>query len=171
MFFTKILQGVINLVVMAIDPGTTQSAFCVLETDDYTILDKGKIDNDKLIGIVKTGYFDMLAIECMQSFGMGVGQTVFETAYYIGRLMQIADELGSKTKMVYRSEVKMHHCHTMKAKDTNIRQALVDRFGEPGTKKNPGKTYGISKDIWSALGIAVFVVDTIQQHQRNTTVT
>ena len=160
-----------GVIILGIDPGPAMSAFCVLETDDYTILDKGKVENDALVTLVKTGYFDMLAIECMQSFGMGVGQTVFETAYYIGRLMQIAEDLGSKVRKVYRSEVKMHHCHTMKAKDANIRQALIDRFGEPGTKKNPGKTYGISKDIWSALGIAVFVVDTIQQHQRNTTVT
>ena len=159
------------MLLLAVDPGTFQSAYLVMESPTYEIVDKGKIDNDKLIGIVKTGYFDMLAIECMQSFGMGVGQTVFETAYYIGRLMQIAEDLGSKVRKVYRSEVKMHHCHTMKAKDANIRQALIDRFGEPGTKKAQGKTYGISKDIWSALGIAVFVVDTIQQHNSNTTVT
>jgi hypothetical protein len=132
-----------------------------METDDYSIIDKGKVENDVLIGMVKTGYFDMLAIEGFQSFGMPVGKEVFDTAYYIGRLLQIAEDLGSKTRMVYRSDVKMHHCHTMMAKDTNIRQALIDRFGEPGTKKNPGVTYGITKDTWSALAIAVFVADTM----------
>ena len=147
--------------LLAIDPGTTLSAYLVLETDDYTILDKGKVENDKLMELVKTGYFDMLAPECFQSFGMPVGKEVFETAYYIGALMQIAKDLGSKVRKVYRSEVKMHHCHTMKAKDTNIRQALVDRFGEPGTKKAQGKTYGITKDTWSALAIATFVADTM----------
>ena len=155
------------MIILGIDPGPVLSAYLVMESSTYEIVDKGKIDNDKLIGIVKTGYFDMLAIEGMQFYGMknGVGKTTFDTAYYIGRLMQIADELGSKTKMVYRSEVKMHHCHTMKAKDTNIRQALIDRFGEPGTKKKQGKTYGISKDMWSALGIATFVVDTMGEQK------
>ena len=147
-------------IVLSIDPGTSLSAFVVLETDDYSIIDKCKVDNDVLIGMVRTGYFDMLAIEGFQSFGMPVGKEVFDTAYYIGRLMQIAEDLGSKVRMVYRSEVKMHHCHTMKAKDTNIRQALIDRFGAQGTKKNPGKTYGISKDMWSALAIATFTADT-----------
>ena len=38
---------------------------------------------------------------------------------------------------IYRKEEKMNICHTMRAKDSNIRQALIDRFGEVGTKKNP----------------------------------
>ena len=153
------------MIVMAIDPGPAMSAYCVVDTATYEIVDKGKVENDKLMELVKTGYFDMMAVECFQSFGMGVGQTVFNTAYYIGRLMQVAEGLGSKVRMVYRSEVKMHHCHTMKAKDANIRQALIDRFGEPGTKKKKGKTYGISKDMWSALGIATFVVDTMGEQK------
>jgi len=149
------------VIILAADPGTSQSAFVVFETDDYSIIDKGKVENDVLIGMVKTGYFDMLAIEGFQSFGMPVGKEVFDTAYYIGRLLQIAEDLGSKTRMVYRSDVKMHHCHTHRAKDANIRQVMLDRFGAQGTKKNPGKTYGISKDIWSALAIATFVADTM----------
>ena len=149
------------MILMAIDPGTTQSAYLVMETDDYSIIDKGKVENDVLIGMVKTGYFDMLAIEGFQSFGMPVGKEVFDTAYYIGRLLQIAEDLGSKTRMVYRSDVKLHHCLTPRAKDANIRQVMLDRFGAQGTKKNPGVTYGISKDMWSALAIATFVADTI----------
>jgi len=148
------------VIILAVDPGTIESAFVVLETEDYSIIDKGKVANAELIAMVRTGYFDILAIEGFQSFGMPVGKEVFETAYYIGRLMQIAEDLGSKTRMVYRSDVKMHHCHTLMAKDANIRQVMLDRFGAQGTKKNPGKTYGISKDIWSALAIAAYVADT-----------
>lgn len=148
------------MVLLAIDPGTSQSAFLVLDTDTYEIVDKGKVANAELIAMVRTGYFDMLAIEGFQSFGMPVGKEVFDTAYYIGRLMQIAEDLGSKTRMVYRSDVKLHHCLTPRAKDANIRQAMLDRFGAQGTKKNPGKTYGISKDMWSALAIATFTADT-----------
>lgn len=148
------------MIILAIDPGTIESAFVVLETEDYTILDKGKVANAELIDLVKTGYFDMLAIEGFQSFGMPVGKEVFETAYYIGRLVQIAEDMGSNVRMVYRSEVKMHHCLTPRAKDANIRQVMLDRFGAQGTKKNPGMTYGVSKDMWSALAIATFIADT-----------
>jgi hypothetical protein len=60
---------------------------------------------------------------------------------------------------VYRQEVKLHHCKTTKAKDSNIRQALIDRFGAPGVKKEPGHTYGLSKDMWSAFAIGVYTLD------------
>ena len=147
-------------VILSIDPGTSLSAYLVMETEDYKILDKGKVANDVLIGMVRTGYFDMLAIEGFQSFGMPVGKEVFDTAYYIGRLMQIAEDLGSKVRMVYRSEVKLHHCLTPRAKDANIRQAMLDRFGVQGTKKNPGPLHGVTADIFSALAIAAYVADT-----------
>jgi len=149
------------VIILAVDPGTIESAFVVLETEDYSIIDKGKVANAELIAMVRTGYFDILAIEGFQSFGMPVGKEVFETAYYIGRLMQIAEDLGSKTRMVYRSDVKMHHCHTLMAKDANIRQVMLDRFGAQGTKKNPGPLHGVTADIFSALAIATYVADTM----------
>ena len=43
----------------------------------------------------------------------------------------------------------------MKAKDSNIRQALMDRFGEVGTKKNQGYFYGFKADIWQAFAVCV----------------
>jgi hypothetical protein len=43
----------------------------------------------------------------------------------------------------------------MKAKDSNIRQALIDRFGEVGIKKNPGWFYGFKKDIWQAYAVGI----------------
>ena len=56
---------------------------------------------------------------------------------------------------VLRRDVKLHVCQSPRAKDANVRQALLDRFGPPGTKKAPGTTYGITKDTWQALAVAV----------------
>jgi hypothetical protein len=47
----------------------------------------------------------------------------------------------------------------MKAKDGNIRQALIDRFGVVGTKKNQGWFYGFSGDIWSAYAVGITYKD------------
>jgi hypothetical protein len=58
-----------------------------------------------------------------------------------------------------RATVKAHLCRSAKAKDSNVRQALIDLFGGKenaiGTKKTPGPLYGISGDVWAALAVAV----------------
>jgi len=64
----------------------------------------------------------------------------------------------------------MNLCGVMKAKDGNIRQALIDRFPatgggkipQIGTKAKPGPLYGFSRDKWAALAVAV----TFQDQQR-----
>jgi hypothetical protein len=92
------------------------------------------------------------------SYGMPVGATVFETCVWIGRFIQAVCEVGfpaEKIVRIYRKDEKMNLCHSMKAKDSNIRQALIDRFGIVGTKKEPGYFYGFKKDMWAAMAVAV----------------
>jgi hypothetical protein len=73
-----------------------------------------------------------------------------------------------------RQPVKLHHCHDSRAKDSNIRQALVDRFapGQPnhgkGTKKVPGWFHGFHSDIWQAYALAVYVADTLTDPDQET---
>jgi hypothetical protein len=65
--------------------------------------------------------------------------------------------------LIGRKAIKSHLCSTTQAKDKDIRAALIDRLGEPGTKKNPGPTYGISGDCWAALSVCVTWAD---QHDK-----
>lgn len=67
------------------------------------------------------------------SYGMPVGKEVFDTCVWIGRFIEAFD---LEYEYVYRKDEKMNLCHSMKAKDSNIRQALIDRFGPVGTKNN-----------------------------------
>ena len=75
-----------------------------------------------------------IVIEMIASYGMPVGKEVFETCVWIGKF---AEASGMKENYIYRKEEKINLCQSMKAKDSNIRQALIDRFGVVGTKKNP----------------------------------
>lgn len=88
------------------------------------------------IGALKD-YIEEVVIEMIASYGMPVGESVFQTCVWIGRFVQIADFYQIPVRYVYRKDEKMNICHSMKAKDSNIRQALIDRFGPVGTKKNP----------------------------------
>lgn len=138
--------------IQAIDPGTHKSATVLYDSDKKEIVQFLIIENEDF-PIYRA---DKVAVEMVASYGMPVGKEVFETVLFIGRLIERFKLINKDCKLVYRKDIKLHLCGSMKAKDSNIRQALIDKLGEPGTKKNPGKTYGISKDLWSALAIAVY---------------
>ena len=141
--------------IFAIDPGNTQSAYVIID-ENLKPIEFGKIDNKDLLGkIYWTEWYsnDKCVIEMVASYGMPVGETVFDTVFWIGRFYEAVG--NTPTERIYRKDVKMNLCHTMKAKDSNIRQALIDRFGEVGTKKKPGWFYGFKADIWQAYAVGV----------------
>ncbi len=144
--------------LLAIDPGTEQSVY-VLMDEDLKPLHFGKLTNDELLGMIMHGDFKFVAnvaIEMIASYGMPVGATVFETCLWIGKFILAVDIFyGIDANLIYRKDVKMNLCGTTKAKDGNIRQALIDRFGEVGVKKAPGWFYGFKADIWAAYAVGV----------------
>ena len=141
--------------LLAIDPGPEQSAYVVWSGQLHRF---GKLDNDELLEHITEGMgADRCAVEMIASYGMAVGREVFETCVWIGRFLEAFG--AEQCDRLTRGEVKMHLCHSMKAKDANIRQALIDRLGAPGTKKAPGILYGVKADIWAALAVAVTWLD------------
>ncbi|WP_131104044.1 hypothetical protein [Ornithinimicrobium sufpigmenti] len=156
--------------ILAIDPGNTESGWCVIDADTGEPLEFGKTENRELYRKISAGVhtFDRTVIEMVASYGMPVGKEVFETCVWIGRYASLVEDLrGEDVQLVYRQPVKLHHCHSSKAKDSNVRQALVDRFapGQPnhgkGTKSQPGWFYGFRADIWQAYALAVYAADTL----------
>ncbi|MEN7526999.1 hypothetical protein [Cupriavidus sp. DL-D2] len=142
--------------ILAIDPGTTESGWCVLA--EGAAIASGVLPNAALLsyvtGVSLTRTDTTLAIEMIASYGMAVGREVFETVWWIGRFTQ-AWHSPEAVMRVYRQDVKLHLCKTPRAKDANVRQALIDLIGPQGTKKQPGPTYGVKSHAWAALGVAV----------------
>lgn len=143
--------------ILAIDPGNIESAYVLMDTETYKPLEFGKIDNTQMLFKIKELEYDKLIVEMIASYGMAVGASVFDTCVWIGRFIQARK--CPEFEYIYRKEEKMNLCYTMKAKDSNIRQALIDRFGEVGTKKNPGFFYGFKKDIWAAFAVGTTYID------------
>ena len=139
--------------ILAIDPGTTKSAYALLD-HDLKLMRFGIEDNETLLKGLYQFPRQHFALEMIASYGMAVGKEVFETCVWIGRFWQEAQSFPDK-KFIYRKEEKMNLCGSMKAKDGNIRQALIDRFGPVGTKGKKGWFYGVSKDVWAAVAVGV----------------
>lgn len=153
------------MLVYAIDPGTEQSALVTF--DGAQVLAHMTLPNPAINDFLRQRtpreIGDTLAVEQIASFGMPVGEEVFTTVWWSGRFAETwlreAREFAAFGQ-VKRTAVKMHLCGNTRAKDPNIRQALLDRFGPGkdraiGRKATPGPLYGLSGDEWSALAVAV----------------
>lgn len=143
------------MTILAIDPGTYESAYVVW--DGKKILGYDKVDNHQMLKIIGDPAWevDLLAVEQIASYGQRVGQEVFTTCMWTGRFVQVADEEMLDFKLIYRMAVKKYLIGNHTAKDADIRRRLLDVVGPQGTKKAPGPTYGIKADIWQALALAV----------------
>ena len=167
--------------ILAIDPGYERSAWLVLvdgrpwllgnSAADVPMYAHGISPNDELLASLRAGGLpngflhrpEVVVIEQIESFGMAVGREVFQTVFWSGRFAEAAHP--TRAIQLPRRAVKLHLCGSARAKDPNIRAALIDRFGPGkekavGKKRSPGPLYKISGDVWSALAVAVTYADT-----------
>ena len=148
--------------IIAIDPGPTETAYLIFSDG---IQEFKKVPSQDVLSIIskRSGDFFEVVCERIESFGMAVGVSTFDTVRWEGEYRCMCRMINMEFYPVTRKQIKIFWCHTARATDSNIRQALIDHYGEPGTKKNPGFTYGLSRDTWSTLAIAGYRKD--QQKQ------
>jgi hypothetical protein len=162
----------VRFLILAIDPGTFESAYVIMG-EDLKPIEFDKVENNELLKLIQnieykpytTNHF---AIEMVAHYGtaMPAGKEIFDTCVWIGRFWQKALDRIPKLKRIYRKEVTMNLCHSVRAKDSNVIQALIDRFayGVPnrgkGYKKNPGWFFGFKGDIWQSYAVGVTYYDT-----------
>lgn len=144
-----------NRITLGIDPGPREFAW--VQWNGSRVVACGDCPNRDASALDQHAG-SVIAIEWIESFGMAVGREVFETVFSIGAMATAAAGV-CPVRLVPRRDVKLHLCASPRAKDGNIRQALIDRFGIVGTKKNPGPLFGISNHRWAALAVAVTAHD------------
>lgn len=168
--------------LLAIDPGPRESAYVVIDRDRWVeatfddghrdmvkgrIEDKGIVPNDVLVqmcrGVRVAGIdgFTTLAdvvIEQVVSYGQVVNSSIFETVRWAGRFEEALDVHGLDVHRLARKPIKVHLTGKANTKDAHVNAALKGRYGgdaAKGTKAAPGPLYGVSRDIWAALAVAV----------------
>jgi len=150
------------MTIFAIDPGPEKSAVVWFNPIEFKYLRGYIANNREVLTLLKAAEeIPIIACEWITSYGIAVGESVFETCYWVGKF----DEAVQPRKFlrIPRADIKIELCHSARAKDPNIRQVLIDMFPKTGggktpqigVKKQPGPLYGISSHMWSALAVAV----------------
>jgi len=165
--------------VLAIDPGSEFSAYVVIDTKTYEPLTIGKVHNtdllefiDEYINAINSSKYQIdTVIEMVASYGMAVGQTVFDTCVWVGRFVEANDW---EVDLMYRKDVKKAFNKDLPkgekvTNDSSIINYLANRFApnEPnrgkGKKDSPSWFYGFKADIWQAYAVGVAYIDGIKE--------
>ena len=149
--------------VLALDPGDTYTGYCFIDQETLRPIRFGKEANHIVLLMVQLEAYDFLVVERVASYGMAVGKHVFETCEWVGRLSQAST---APVGYIYRQDEKLHICHDSRAKDANIRRALIDRFATKdlkngkGSKKDPDWFYQLYSDVWAAYAAGITYIET-----------
>ena len=159
------------MLILGIDPGPTESAYALIGqeipggvSDLFRIHEAEKVPNKSLIGRLSVLRPEHVAIESIQSYGMAVGRSVFDTCFMIGRLIQVCKDHNIPFTLYPRPEYTRRICGVGKINDAVLRQALLLRFG--GDKKGE-PLYALKgcTDKRSAFAVAAYHVD-VTTHER-----
>lgn len=172
--------------IMAIDPGTTESAYVILD-NQYQILSADKVGNDVILSIIADAPgLDAVIIEDIEprysssdrsAAGAVMGQSTIETIKAFGRFSWQAALRGLMVGSIFRRDERSCLVPTKrnglpplpetapKHADGQIRASLIRRFARHdqergrGTKANPDTFYGFCGDMWQAMAVGVTWLD------------
>ena len=121
--------------ILCIDPGSRTTGWVILEPiqDELPrLVDHGNTATLEFLDRLRDGREEgitQVVIEHVGHYGTGMaaGSDVFETCILIGRMIEILRPLS--IEKVRRQSIKAQICGRATAKDSNVRQALIDRWG------------------------------------------
>jgi len=144
--------------VLGIDPGKT-IGMCALSQFGIRAEEYGSDDSTLTLlrlsveELRASGWDITVVIEGIVPYAQPLDAAVIATCYQIGQLQYALRDLAT-VKMISRKEVKSHLLGKTTGSDVDVKRALIDALGEPGTKANPGPTYGVKGHGWAALAVA-----------------
>jgi hypothetical protein len=161
------------MLILGVDPGPAESAYALIGqemsgsiSDPFRIHESAKVENRYLLGRLSVLRPSHVALESIQSYGMAVGRSVFDTCFTIGRILQVCDDHKIPCTLYPRPEYTRRICGVGKVNDSILRQSLLLRFG--GDKKGePLHALKGCSDKRSAFAVAVYHID-VTTHERRT---
>lgn len=169
-----------STLVLAFDPGPKETGWLIGEfgtTNDVIVHSHDIAANDSLLlwsrCASSSGWsYVHIVIEEFVCYGKPVGVDSIAMIHFMGRLHEVLlRSTGVEAEYISHKDVGDHLCHSVKAKNSHIRQVLIDRYGPGkekaiGLKKRPGPLYGVHTHEWSALALAVTVADRVRGERR-----
>jgi len=147
------------VILLAIDPGSAETAWVKIERETGRICGKEIVENDAFrlqLWRREIDGYDRIALEYFQPRGMPTAAEEMDTIFWSGRFIEAA---GRDWDKVFRMQEKISICGHGSATDSNISTALRDMYGgqkeAKGLKASPGPLYGFKDDLWAALAIGV----------------
>ena len=139
----------------AIDPGSARCGLVLYHPGptlaEDRILEARVVMPGEAIIALKSSPGRLVVLEMPDAMGMPCSRDLLRTAWWAGCYAQAAEGVAQE---LTRREIKLALCGSSRANDTAIRARLIDLYGPPGTKKSPGRTYGVKGDAWAALAVA-----------------
>lgn len=166
--------------ILAIDPGSSESGWVLLDRATGSPVASGKDPNAWLLNCLAVRILGSpddrpvsypaetpVVIEWTSPRGMLASLQLFETMWWAGQFAAVAGQADpQRVHRLERGAVKRHLCGTTAAKDAMVTAALVDRYGgiggraaAVGVKAAPGPLYGVKADAWAALAVACTYLD------------
>ena len=153
--------------ILAIDPGTTDSGWVLYDPNaKRPLVAFAKEPNAVVLrritmeGLSRDWPRPIMVVEHFVSRGNRLGEDSLETVRWATRFEMAAwYKWGKAAHLVPRRAVQIWMCNEL-ADDAGIRRAITDRFGPErkiavGSKKKPGPLFGLPRDCWQALAVAI----------------
>ena len=150
------------MIIIGIDPGSTHSGICMVanlgDISKPNIMRADKVANADLMHMLETDWLTSshIAIEGFACQGRPVGDSSIQTMYFIGRILQKAEDRGILITVYKRREYGQWITAGGKLNDATLRSGLESIYGASSKKADPLYPLRGATDKRSAFAIAKY---------------
>ena len=112
--------------ILAIDPGSKQSAFVIYNGESRELVEFGILPNEELVLRLDEIIAEVMVIEQIKSYGMPIGDTVLDTVLWSGRFIQA---WSFRWERIPRKTIATELCGSPRSNDRNCRLELLNLWG------------------------------------------